>query len=101
MATKTRFASSTPSSKEQFSLGSYFRRAWNFLQRENLNRLLLFTTIIILISTVAISLVEPEMTVVNGLWWSIVTMTTVGYGDISPHSLGGSGSTRLTCCGRR
>lgn len=70
-------------------LGLLLRKVWQFLQRENLSRLFLLTVVTILISTFAISIVEPDMTIVNGLWWSIVTMTTVGYGDISPASLGG------------
>ncbi len=89
MATNTRKPSPTTSDAAWASLSKMRRRLWKFLQRENLNQLLLLTTVIILISTTSISMVEPEMSLVNGLWWSIVTMTTVGYGDISPHSLGG------------
>ena len=60
-----------------------------FLQRENYFRLLFVILTIILASGLALSLLEPGMSFVNGLWWSVVTLTTVGYGDISPATTGG------------
>jgi voltage-gated potassium channel len=71
------------------SLKVWIKRIWRFLQRENLDRVLAIIGIILVFSTVGLSLVEPKITFGNALWWSIVTLTTVGYGDISPSTLAG------------
>lgn len=64
-------------------------RLYSFLQRENVLYLLGIIIAIVLISGYLISHFEPGVSFASGLWWSIVTLTTVGYGDISPSTIEG------------
>ncbi len=68
---------------------SSLKRFWQYLKREKFDRLLLFILLLLIASSIAIDFFEPNISLVNGFWWSIVTLTTVGYGDISPATIGG------------
>jgi voltage-gated potassium channel len=67
----------------------YLKRFLRFIQRENLHRLLLIIAILLVISTVGLAFFETGIGWPNALWWSIVTLTTVGYGDIAPTTFAG------------
>lgn len=60
------------------------------LSRNNLGTTLLISGLFIGLSGTLISLIDPAIdTPWDGIWWALVTVTTVGYGDVVPSSVAG------------
>ncbi len=70
-----------------------FKEALKYLLKQNYFFIPIDLIISALIGAGIVTILEPETfeTFFNAIWWAIVTMTTVGYGDIVPKSI----TTRL------
>lgn len=66
------------------------RSVRKLLARHQLGNMLAVAFLTIMLSGLVISRIDPSIgTAWDGMWWAWVTMATVGYGDVVPHSAAG------------
>lgn len=72
-------------------VGRLQHRTGRTMGRQGLVYIAALVAIFVFIGGVGIHELEPERapTIGDGLWWAVVTLTTVGYGDISPATFEG------------
>ena len=70
----------------------FFNTLFSFLKNEEYRNLLYTTAFILIIGTIAYHFIEG-WSLLDSLYFSVVTLTTIGFGDFSPQTDLGKGFT--------
>jgi voltage-gated potassium channel len=68
-------------------LSRLFNTTHSVLRKNHLGSTLLLALVFVIISGSIIFKIDPEVkSIADGVWWALATVTTIGYGDVVPHS---------------
>ena len=72
-------------------LSDFFKRHFNiiykFFENTKVDILLWWILFIVIVFTFVLFILDPSMDLVDSLWFVMSTLTTVGYGDVTPNTL--------------